>query len=412
MAFRFLHAADLHLDTPFQGIGRAAPHVATQLRDASLGALDALVEAAIDEEVDLVLLAGDIYDGASRGLRAQIRLGKAVSRLDAAGIMTVMVHGNHDPVKEGWSAIGRWPERCHVAVTDRVETVRLVARDGTPVEVHGISYDKPAVTENLVRRFPRVGDGAFHIGLLHASVGTQPEHDAYSPCALSDLAGTGHHYWALGHIHRREVLSTAPHVVYPGNLQGRSFKSSELEPKGAMIVEVDGHDVSTRFRALDQVRFAVVEFDVSETNGVDAVIDALEERGRALQAEHQRGLVIQARLVGRGGVAEFVERAEIREQSLDELRDRFVEEERFTFWNGIDSDALADVDLAALRGGDDLAATLIEVADGLGADPDVLRGVIDDRLDGELRRHTDIADSSSLLHEALLEAITRLRSSP
>ena len=410
MAFRFLHASDLHLDTPFQGIGRAAPHVAEALRDASLRALDALVDAAIEEQTDFVLLAGDIYDGAERGLRAQVRLARATARLDAAGITTVIVHGNHDPVREGWAAVARWPARCHVLGADRVEAVPIRARDGTPVVVHGISYSRPDVTENLVRRFPRVGGDAFHVGLLHASLGAQPEHAAYSPCVLADLAATGHAYWALGHVHKRQVVSEAPFVAYAGNLQGRSFKSSEAEAKGALIVEVDGSTIVPRFRALDQVRFALVEHDVSGTSGVDEGIDALEAEGRRLQAQHARPLLIQVRLIGRGGVAEHVERAEVREQALTELRDRFLDEEPFVFWNGIDSDALPNVDLEALRGGGDLTATLISVADDLRDRPDDLRAVLEARIDVALRNHAQFPDPGELLREALLEAITRIQS--
>lgn len=410
MSFRFLHAADLHLDTPFQGLGRAAPHIAARLRDASLEALDGLIDTALDEHVDLVVLAGDIYDGAERGLRAQIRLARGVARLDEAGITTVIVHGNHDPVREGWSAIGRWPARCHLLGTDRVQTVTLQARDGTPVAVHGISYDRPDVTENLVRRFPMVNGDAFHIGLLHASVGVPSDHLPYSPCSLADLAGTGHDYWALGHIHRRQVLSTSPHVVYPGNLQGRSFKSSELEPKGAMLIDVDGGQITTRFRALDRVRFATHDVDVSLAAGLDEVIDALEQHGRALQAEHDRGLVVQVRLVGRGGLAEYLARSDTRDEALNELRDRFLDEEPFLWWADLVSHVVPEVDLDALRGGDDLAGTLISVADAMREDPERVRAFLADAVDGEIKRHLSVLDLGALLEEAVSDAISRLRS--
>src|SRR4051812_28785719 len=170
MPFSFLHAADLHLDTPFASVGGFPADVATTLREASLRAWDALVDAAIEREVAFVLLAGDIYDGAERGIRAQRAFLDGVTRLADQGIRTFLVHGNHDPVGQGWTAIDGFPELVHQFASSKAESIELQA-GGERVVVHGMSYATSAMAENLSLRFPRATGGGFHIGLLHANVG-------------------------------------------------------------------------------------------------------------------------------------------------------------------------------------------------------------------------------------------------
>ncbi len=226
--FCFVHAADLHLDTPFKGVGRTNEFVARSLREASLEAYDSLATLCIERRAAFLVLAGDIYDGAHRGVRAQLRFLDGLERLGRAGIPALVVHGNHDPIGSGWAAISSWPASVHIFGSSSVETVPVLGEDGTIAHVHGISYGQRDVSENLVRRFPVAVGSGFHVGLLHCNVlGRDSGHASYSPCSLDDMAVTGLDYWALGHIHTRAVLSGRPHgdeqwVVYPGNLQARS----------------------------------------------------------------------------------------------------------------------------------------------------------------------------------------------
>jgi len=410
MSFRFLHAADLHLDTPFEGVGKAAPHVARALRDASLDALDALVTCALDQKVDFLVLAGDLYDGPERGLRAQLRLRKSVGRLADANIHTFIVHGNHDPVQTGWTAIQDWPDAVHVFSAAEVETVPITARDGTEVQVHGISYDRRNVEENLVHRFPRVGGNALHVGVLHANVGGDPDHQPYSPCSLDDLRATGHHYWALGHIHQRQVLAERPHVVYPGNLQGRSFKHSELGAKGAMVVQVDGRQIRTHFEPLDRIRFARVDIDVSGLSDVGVVQDALEKAAEEERAENGgRGLLLNARLHGRSDLAKDLIHEDAVEELLAELRSKATDAEGLWWWAGLDVQVTPPLDLERLREGDDLAATLAQLADEWRAD-DALDDLLASLLERRDLDHLPDEARPRLVDEALTDALTRLRS--
>src|SRR6266404_1292511 len=260
--FRFVHAADLHLDTPFASIGRVAPEIADRLRDASLEAYDALVGMAIEREAAFVVIAGDTYDSADRGVRAQLRFLRGVERLGERGIPVFAAHGNHDPL-DGWSAVRRAPDNLVVFGAEAVEA-HPVARGGeTLAQVYGISYGTRDVTENLALRFHRGDAPGLHIGVLHCNVGSQPDYAAYSPCSVADLTAAGMDYWALGHIHQYLRLAEGgPWIVYPGSLQ--AGKSNEVGPKGAVVVDAAGGAVeSVEFVELDRVRFERIEVDIS-----------------------------------------------------------------------------------------------------------------------------------------------------
>src|SRR3954454_23894101 len=212
--FRFVHAADLHLDTPFEGLARTSPEVAAALRDASLAAFDALVELTLREQAAFLVLAGDVYDGAERGVRAQLRFLRGLERLSAAGVQVLVAHGNHDPLA-GWSAIRAWPAGVHVFSSEAVEAVP-VERDGHVLAtVHGISYATRDCPASLLPRFAGAAGEGLRVGVLHANVGGDPAHAAYSPCSVDQLRAAGLDYWALGHVHQRAVLCDGdPWVVY------------------------------------------------------------------------------------------------------------------------------------------------------------------------------------------------------
>lgn len=360
MPFSFLHAADLHLDTPFTNVGGFPDAIGDALREASLEAWANLVEEASRRRVAFVLLAGDLYDGAQRGLRAQRAFLQGVTRLADEGIRTFLVHGNHDPVVEGWSAIRDLPELVTSFPTHQVGSVAFEA-GGEQVVVHGISYATAATTENLALRFPAADRPGFHVGLLHANVGGPTTgHRDYSPCSVEDLRRTGYQYWALGHVHGRRVLCEGePWVVYPGNLQGRSTKPTEQGPKGAVVVSVS-HGVAAAPEpvALDRIRFQDLSISIDRYRDVAGLLDQLERL--ADPGAHQgRSLVVRATIEGsgplHGELAPPARQAEI----LDELRRRGTEGTPFVWWHSLTwrtrpTDSVVDL----RRRGDDFAADL------------------------------------------------------
>ena len=416
--FRFVHAADLHLDTPFDGLSRLGGDLPARLRDASLSAFDNLVAETLRVQADALVLAGDLYDGPDRGLRAQLRLRDGFVRLTDAGVRVFLVHGNHDPVQEGWSAIQAWPEGVHVFSAQEVESVP-VTRDGREIaRVYGISYANAQTTENLAARFPPSSDAPFALGLLHANVGNNPAHAGYAPCELSDLASGGMDYWALGHIHAGQVVADGPvHAVYSGVLQGRSPKPSEQGAKGAYVVDVDDGRVSKlAFRPLDVVRFEQLSLDVAGIADPGQVQDALQTAAAdAADAADGRDLILRAELTGRGPVHRQLRQGEGMEDLLASLQDAGPGAGGAqVWWDRLIDRTAPPLDKDAIRRRGDFSAELLSRAEALMADPDRLDAFLADHARPSDRRlkglvaDSDAETDRAALAAALDEALDRL----
>lgn len=295
--FRFIHAADLHLDSPMLRLEQYDGAPADALRGATREALDALVDLAIAEEVAFVLVAGDLYDGECIDQNTPIAVRRAFARLGAAGIRVFVVQGNHDAASRVTRAFGlELPENVHLFPTDRATTVEV---EELRVAVHGRGFPTRAVAEDLAPGFPARVAGWLNIGLLHCTCGESAGHDTYAPTSVAALAALGYDYWALGHIHARSVIRAGdPWIVYPGCIQGRHVR--ETGPKGATMVEVaDGRIASVEHRDLDVLRWEMIELDVSEIDeadeAIDAAVAALTER---VDAAESRTVAARVRLLG------------------------------------------------------------------------------------------------------------------
>ncbi|MFD2670574.1 metallophosphoesterase family protein [Marinicrinis sediminis] len=304
-AFSFLHAADLHLDSPFKGLQLEKSRLRQRLITASFESLNRLVETAIAKQVSFVLLAGDVFDLEDRSLRAQHALYQACARLGDAGISVYAIHGNHDPQDGAWLNLD-WPETVHFFSAKQVEQVEIKDRHGDPIAaVSGISYPTRHVLDNLSSLFPVKDEQErrlYQIALLHAQVGTSADHEPYSPCQLTDLTSKGYHYWALGHIHARQVLHEDPYVVYPGNIQGRHRK--EKDEKGCYVVHVDT-DQSTRleFVPLHAVQFGEMRVEVAGTPRLHELSEQIQEQLETSWQNQQRSLLLRLVFTGDGDLA-------------------------------------------------------------------------------------------------------------
>ncbi|MFB9278236.1 metallophosphoesterase family protein [Cohnella cellulosilytica] len=331
-AFTFIHAADLHLDSPFKGLSKAPSAVRERLRESTFAALRRLGELAARERVDFIVLAGDLFDAADRSLRAQLRLQHVLGDLAGHGIRTYIVTGNHDH-EGGTQAKLDWPDGVHVFGSSQVECRAALTRGGeSAAHIYGISYPTRAVGDNLALRFKKREGAPFHIAVLHANVNGDPAHDDYAPCRLEELAASGFDYWALGHVHDRRVLSEYPHVVYPGNLQGRSVR--ETGGKGAYVVSVSASGrVDMQFHDLADVLWREIAVSIDgmerEQQLQEALLDALEEARRASAG---RATIARLRLEGRGALHERLMRAEAAEEWLEGLRESLTPPEEADDW--------------------------------------------------------------------------------
>ncbi len=296
--FRFLHCADLHLDSPLRGLEANTDAPAERIRGATRRALVNLVDYALREKLDFVIAAGDLYDGEWQDWRTGQFLVTQIARLSAAGIPFVAIRGNHDAESIITRRLRMPHETAHLLGTRRPETIRL---PGLPVSIHGQSFATRAVTSNLARDYPAAETDRFNIGLLHTSLTGREGHDDYAACSIEDLRGRGYDYWALGHVHRREVVSQDPWIVFPGNLQGRHIK--EDGPKGATVVTVeDNRVVRAEPIVLDDVRWATVRVDLAPDADEDAALTLTRSR---LQEAHEQagGRLLATRIVLAGACA-------------------------------------------------------------------------------------------------------------
>ena len=360
---RFVHTADLHLDSPFIGIKAIAPdNVATALRDATFSAYENIIDLCIDEQVDALIVAGDVYDSADRSLRAQLKFVDGLKRLDQAGIRSFVCHGNHDPL-DGWEAHLDYPSSC-TCFGSESDVVPVFEDDPERAVVHGISYPKQDVYENLALRLGTADSSTFSIGLVHANVGSDASHVNYAPCSLDDLERSGMDYWALGHVHSRQVLSErSPTVVYPGNPQGRH--PNESGARGVYLVEVDDDgDIRLDFRTVDTVRWDRTVLDTSQMEGEQDLIDGIHQRIEdVLNGVAGVSVVLRTTLVGRGSLHGSLRQLELLEQVMEVVNDEWAKRIPFAWCERIEDETAEPFNRGERIEGSDFLAELLRTAD-------------------------------------------------
>ncbi|WP_256756831.1 DNA repair exonuclease [Cohnella sp. WQ 127256] len=330
--FTFVHAADLHLDSPFKGLTKVPDTVRDRLRESTFAALQGICEIVKRDKIDFVVLAGDLFDAADRSLRAQLRLQRALGSITEQGAQVFIVHGNHDP-ESGRQAKLDWPQGVQVFGSMDVDCFPAYTREGELVaHIYGISYPTPAVTENLALRFKKREGAPFHLALLHANVDGEPSHDNYAPCKLEELTSAGFQYWALGHVHNRRILNEYPHVVYPGNIQGRSIR--ETGGKGVYVVSVsDAGAIDMRFRDIADVLWKELTVSIQgierEQELKMRLLSALDE---VRSDAEMRPVVVRIRLEGRGSLHDRLLQPTVAEEWLEELRESLGETEVIEDW--------------------------------------------------------------------------------
>jgi DNA repair protein SbcD/Mre11 len=370
----FVHTADLHLDAPFQGIGAASDRVGRALAEATYEAFRRVIDTALSREVDFLVIAGDAYNARDKSLRAQLRFREQMVRLSDAGIGAFIVNGNHDPAS-GWSAGLALPESVHVFAADRVQRIEI-ERDGEVIAaVYGRSFGRAAETANLALGYRRDPADTIAVGVLHANVGSNNDYDPYAPATLDDLRSAGMDYWALGHIHKQEVLARDPWVVYAGSPQGLNPK--EIGPHGCYVVEVStGGAISAEHVETAPVAWAQVSLDasgVTDLDGARALVTAACERLRETEG---RMVVARIALTGRSEAHDDLARGGVLDALLEEIRSDQGAADPCVWLDRLDDRTSALLDLDAVRGGVDFAAEAVRIADELGSDMSQVEAVL------------------------------------
>ncbi len=311
----YIHAADLHLDTPFIGLGRNFAAWAARLRNAAFIALDNLAQLCLAKKPDFLVLAGDIYNQEECSIKAQLKLRDMCVELEKAQIPVFIVHGNHDPLSSRFAAV-QWPGNTRIFGAEP-----QAFPVGTIALVHGISHASDKESRNLAKLFARdENNDCFQLGLLHCNVDGAVAGDRYAPCSLADLLNSGLDAWALGHAHNRRVLNDRPFIAYSGNIQG--LRAGESGSRGCYVVTAgkvaDGWQCNAEFHELGPLQWQTVEVNVENA----ASLDEVETRiGEAIQKAGHAGshaLILDIALCGRTILAPAL----AAEETLEELGNR------------------------------------------------------------------------------------------
>jgi DNA repair exonuclease SbcCD nuclease subunit len=228
-----------------------------------------LVTHAIDEQVDFMVIAGDVYDGDWKDFNTGLYFVRQMGRLRHAGIPVYLLYGNHDADSEMTRGL-ELPDNVHVFSSRRGETFRI---DNKKVALHGRSFKVAATTENLLPSYPEPVAGWLNIGVLHTALEGNSEHARYAPCSVAELQAKRYQYWALGHVHEHWMLRGDVTIAYPGNLQGRHIR--ELGARGALLVNAEDGEITEVDR---------LEVDVLRWHAVEVDISAIAERKAAIRA--------------------------------------------------------------------------------------------------------------------------------
>ncbi|URN93074.1 MAG: DNA repair exonuclease [Candidatus Pristimantibacillus lignocellulolyticus] len=324
--FRFIHAADLHIDSPFKGLTTVPAYVRESLLEATFLAFKRLIDTAIKQQVQFIVVSGDLFDESDRSLKAQLFLLQQYERLRKCQINIYIIHGNHDHLA-GQTIPFPYPDNVYVFSSTEVTTKVVTNDDGAILAyVHGISYPTRHVMDNLAKEYKHEPEHGYHIGLYHGNVGNVSEHDPYAPCHLSDLLAHQYHYWALGHIHKRQVLHQSPYVVYPGNTQGRHRKESG--DKGCYLVTVnEQHETTIHFLSLAPIRWLQIAIDVSSIENEAQFLATIEHHTSTLLAEQiECSILLSIELTGSGYIHELLQQTGNTRQMLTHIQSMYEDD--------------------------------------------------------------------------------------
>ncbi|WP_037080575.1 metallophosphoesterase family protein [Neorhizobium vignae] len=293
-SFRFIHAADLHLGSPFQGLALKDAAIAELFIEASRRAFSGLVDQAVERRVDFFIVAGDVYDGDWKDNKIGLFFNREVARLERAGIPVFLLKGNHDAESVITKTI-TLPKNVSEFPVNKPGSFKL---DHLKVALHGQGFAERSAVDNLALAYPKPEGGWFNIGVLHTSLTGREPHAPYAPCSVEDLRSRGYDYWALGHVHDFEIVAEDPLVVFPGNLQGRSIR--EQGAKGAVLVTVEDGRITHERIITDSARFAELVVAVEPDDNIPAILrrteNALED---VVERMEGRPLALRIRLTGK-----------------------------------------------------------------------------------------------------------------
>ncbi|WP_422927166.1 metallophosphoesterase family protein [Singulisphaera sp. PoT] len=400
--FKFIHCADIHLDSPLKGLDRYEGAPVAEIRRSTRDALANLVDLATEEKVSFLAIAGDLYDGDWHDHGTGLYFNQQMARLRDEGIDVFMIRGNHDAASQ-ISRHLKMPDNVKMLATDKPETI---LDDKRGVAIHGQGFASRAEVRNLAETYPNAQPGFFNLGLLHTCATGREGHETYAPCTIDDMVRRGYQYWALGHIHKREVLHSDPPIMFSGNIQGRHAR--ELGSKGCTLVTVEGGRASKwEHRPLDVLRWEMAKVDADGARDLDDIVQRVSNRLAALRDEAEdRVLAVRVEISGSCPAHQEIAGEQGRIEA--EIRDRARDIGGGSIW--IEKLKLRTTRPVRFDMGDGPIGVLLQLIEELKSDDDRLRSMATNeladlrrKLPDELRRGDEPLDldSPAALRDAL-----------
>lgn len=403
---KFIHTADIHLDSPLRGLEYYEGAPVDSIRGATRQAFKNIVELAISEGVDFVLIAGDLYDGDWKDYNTGLFFASQMSKLREAGIRVFIVSGNHDAASQISHQL-RMPDNVKIFSPKKPETITI---DNLEIAIHGQSFAKPAITGDISAAYPYATPGFFNIGILHTSATGREGHEPYAPCTVGGLQSKGYDYWALGHVHKREILHKDPWIIFSGCIQGRHIR--EIGEKGCTLVSVDDRQIiEVEHKEIDVLRWGIRSVDVSEAETVGDVVD-LVSAVVAEEAGKSNGRPLALRLMITGNSKAHARLIANPEQCINDIREIATDISNGDIWiEKVNIKTAAQIDLEAMRSRDDVIGELLRSIHNINIDQEALSNMMDEfsdlkrKLPVELKQGEDPInlDDSNKLKEIIAD---------
>lgn len=375
-SFSFIHAADIHLDSPLLGLSAYEGAPVELLRDAPRAAFRNLVDEAISEDVDFMVISGDLYDGDWPDVNTGLFFVQEMGRLNREGIPVFIIYGNHDAESKLTKQL-TMPDNVTVFSSRTAETHQL---DKLEVALHGQSFRNAKTEDNLAANYPAAIPNYFNIGVLHTAVEGHAAHAPYAPCSLSDLVNKEYDYWALGHVHEHIVLNEDPLIAFPGNLQGRHIR--ETGPRGALLVTVESGTPKIERMFVDTVRWHRIKIDTTEAKSLQDVVLLARNKLEIILRENDDGLSLVARVTVTGKTRAHGELFGLERQLREEILAAANALSDSRLWiEKVKLETSPELDHAAIEARSDAIADLQGFLDKAGSDADLQKRIVGDLME-------------------------------
>ena len=361
MKIKFIHTADLHLDTPFKGLTSWNRDLAGKLKDATFKSFGRIIDLCLKENVDFLIISGDVFESDNLSLAAQLKFVSELRKLSDKGIPAYFVCGNHDPLSS-WIDTIQLPENAY-----RYESLKVsnftYTKDKKPVaNIYGISFQDKVVKNNLALKYKLTKNPSpFSIAVLHGTVGVAGPHENYAPFKVKDVLNMGFIYWALGHIHKRQIINeSGPVIVYPGNPQGRDF--GETGAKGCYLVEIDSNNkVNLRFIPVQLIRFEEIEIDLTDEDKIDRLWDKIEKsRNNIKDYTENVSYILRVNLTGRTALHTHLNKTGELEKLQEHFNEGQLDKNYFTWIDRFELSTRPVIDVEQIKKGNDFTAEILK----------------------------------------------------